>query len=58
MTASAAWTHRTQKHPYIEAEEMEQPEPDEIRPEPSQIKHDAIEPPPPLPAAAGLPDGP
>ena len=58
MTVNAARTHRTRTHAYIEAEEMDQPEPDEIRPEPSQINHEAIEPPLPLPSAAGLPDGP
>jgi hypothetical protein len=38
---------------------MELPEPDEIEPEPAHhLDHEPVEPPPPLPPAAKLPDGP
>jgi hypothetical protein len=37
---------------------MELPQPDEIEPEPEHLDHEPVEPPPPLPPATELPDGP
>jgi hypothetical protein len=48
-------------HPYIEGgidPSMEPPQPDEIEPEPEHLDHELVEPPPPLPPATELPDGP
>jgi hypothetical protein len=37
---------------------MEPLEPDELQPEPAHLDHDPVEPPPPLPPEAELPDEP
>jgi hypothetical protein len=37
---------------------MDFPEPDELQPEPDHLDHEPVEPPPPLPPAADLPDEP
>jgi hypothetical protein len=37
---------------------MELPEPDAIDPEAMHLDHEPVEPPPPLPPASELPDGP
>jgi hypothetical protein len=37
---------------------MELPEPDANEPEPGHLDHEVVEPPPPVPPAGELPDGP
>ena len=37
---------------------MDELEPDDLQPQPGQLDHKAVEPPPPVPPAEGLPDRP